>query len=71
VHALTAGGHEEVQTWDNCRGDFLFPMARFKLVKGKSKTAVPGARGGVPCVILLVSGMFLVSLLFYAILKSS
>ena len=46
-------------------------MAKFKLAKGKSKTTASGARSGIPCVILLVSGMVLVSLLFYAILKSS
>jgi hypothetical protein len=48
-------------------------MAKYKLVKHKSKTAGAGAgaRSGIPCVILLVAGMLLLSLLFYAILKSS
>ena len=46
-------------------------MAKFRPVKGKSKGAGTGAHSGIPCVILLVVGMFLVSLLFYAILKSN
>jgi hypothetical protein len=46
-------------------------MAKYRPVKGKSKAAGTGAHSGIPCVILLVAGMFLVSLLFYAILKSN
>ncbi len=45
-------------------------MAKFKPVKRK-KTAAPSARGAFPCIFLLLMGMALLFLLFYAILKSS
>jgi hypothetical protein len=44
-------------------------MAKFKPVKAKKKT--PPARGAVPCIILLIGGMALLTLLFWAILRSS
>jgi hypothetical protein len=43
-------------------------MARFKPAKAKKKA--PPSRGAIPCIILLISGMALLSLLFWAILKS-
>jgi hypothetical protein len=43
-------------------------MAKFKPVKGKQKAAPP-PRGGLPCVILLASGMTLVILLLYSVMK--
>lgn len=43
-------------------------MAKFKPAKaGKKK---PKRQGMIPCLILLISGMVLVSLLFWAMLKS-
>jgi hypothetical protein len=45
-------------------------MGKFKPArKKKSKTRQPS--GAIPCVILLISGIVLISLLFYAILRSS
>jgi len=43
-------------------------MAKFKPAKAKKKA--PPARGAVPCIILLISGMALLFLLFWSILKS-
>jgi len=43
-------------------------MAKFKLAGRKKKATAP--RGGVPCVILLVSGMILFLMLLYAVMKS-
>jgi len=41
-------------------------MAKFKLAKGKAKTAAR-PQGGLPCVILVIAVMFLVMfILFYA-----
>jgi hypothetical protein len=44
-------------------------MAKFKPARGKSKSAVP--RAGVPCLIALVSGMVLIMLLLYVVLKNA
>lgn len=44
-------------------------MAKFKAARGKAKIAAP--RAGVPCLILLISGLLLLSLLFYMMIKSS
>jgi len=44
-------------------------MAKFKPARGKKKEAP--TRGAVPCLILLISGMALVLLLLYFVLKSS
>ncbi len=46
-------------------------MAKFKPAKKgkKGKSKFPG--GAIPCLILVVSGMALITLLFYSILKSS
>ena len=41
----------------------------FKAVKAKSKTRFKDARSVMPCLILLLSGMTLLFLLFYAVLK--
>ena len=43
-------------------------MAKFKLAKTSRKA--PKARGMIPCLILLLSGMVLLSLLFWALLRS-
>jgi len=43
-------------------------MAKFKPAKSGKKA--PKARGMIPCLILLVSGMLLLSLLFWALLRS-
>ena len=45
-------------------------MAKLKLA-GKKKPAERSARSAIPCAILIVSGIVLLSLLFYAVLKSS
>ncbi len=45
-------------------------MAKFKPVKGK-KAKARGPAGAIPCVLLVVMGIVLLSLLFWAILKSS
>lgn len=39
-------------------------MGKFKLAKGK-KPSAPRAQGAVPCLILIVLGFLLVSLVFY------
>jgi hypothetical protein len=44
-------------------------MAKYKLAKGKRKT--PPTRGLAPCLILIVSGVVLMSLFFYFMLKSA
>ena len=44
-------------------------MAKFKPARGKQ--APPSARGAIPCAILIVTGMLLVALLFYSVLKST
>jgi hypothetical protein len=46
-------------------------VAKFKLAgrKKKATTAKPG--GAIPCIILVVLGIALMSLLFYAILRSA
>jgi len=44
-------------------------MAKFKPVQAKKKAAGP-SRSGVPCIILLISGMVLILMLFYAVVKS-
>jgi len=45
-------------------------MGKFKPAGTRKKTAGP-ARGGLPCIILLVSGMALLLVLFYMVMKSS
>jgi len=45
-------------------------MAKFKPARGKAKaTAAP--QGGLPCVILVISGMFLVMLFLYFVMKNA
>jgi len=44
-------------------------MAKFKPAHAKKKAAGP-PRSGVPCIILLIFGMVLILLLFYAVVKS-
>jgi hypothetical protein len=43
-------------------------MARFKPVRGKAK-GTPAKQGVLPCMILLISGFLLISMLFYLMLK--
>ncbi len=43
-------------------------MARFKPAKGGRKA--PKRQGMIPCLILLIAGMALLSLLFWAMLRS-
>jgi hypothetical protein len=45
-------------------------MAKFKPVRAKSKSS-PTAKGGLPCVILLASGIALVLLFVYLVLKNA
>ena len=52
------------------RGDTIAGMAKFKPAKGKArKTHAP--QGGVPCVILVISAMFLVMLFLYYVMKNA
>jgi hypothetical protein len=44
-------------------------MAKFRPIRGKKKDTGP-VRSGVPCIILMVTGMVLLLLLFYAVMKS-
>ena len=44
-------------------------MAKFRLARAKKKNTGP-AKSGVPCIILMVSGMVLMLLLFYFVMKS-
>jgi hypothetical protein len=44
-------------------------MAKFRLARAKKKNTGP-AKSGVPCIILMVAGMVLMLLLFYAVMKS-
>ena len=44
-------------------------MAKFKPVRGK-KAPKSSSKGAIPCLILVISGMLLLSWLFYSILKS-
>ena len=43
-------------------------MAKFKPPKGKKPQA--SARSAVPCLVLLVTGMIIIFLLFWALLRS-
>jgi hypothetical protein len=45
-------------------------MAKWKAAGSRAKAKNPKARGAIPCIIFLASGMILLMLLFYAILKS-
>jgi hypothetical protein len=45
-------------------------MSKFKAPKPKKSAAAQNIKGGLPCVILIISGFALVMLLFYAVLKS-
>jgi hypothetical protein len=45
-------------------------MAKLKPAGGK-KAAAKSARNAIPCVVLIVVGIALFTLLFYAVLKSS
>jgi hypothetical protein len=43
-------------------------MGKFKPVQSKKKAGP--VKSGVPCIILMISGMVLLLLLFYAVVKS-
>jgi len=45
-------------------------MGKFKPAKPKGKKA-PGKPGAVPCVIIILSAMVLISLLFYLVITPS
>ena len=45
-------------------------MAKFKAA-GKKKAAAKRPGGAIPCIILVVMGIVLMSLLFYAMLKTA
>jgi hypothetical protein len=48
-------------------GDTIAVMGKFRPAKGKAKkTRAP--QGGVPCVILVISGMLLVGLFLYYVM---
>ena len=52
------------------RGDTIAGMGKFRPVKGKaSKSRAP--QGGIPCVILVISGMLLVMLFLYYVMKNA
>ncbi|MBI4874556.1 MAG: hypothetical protein HY822_07985 [Acidobacteria bacterium] len=44
-------------------------MGKFKPAKPKGKK-LPGKPGAVPCVVVVLSGMVLLSLLFYLVMSS-
>ncbi len=52
------------------RGNRLnwFPMGKYKAAKGKKKKE--SSRGAIPCLILLITGISLFSLLFYLVVSS-
>ena len=45
-------------------------MAKYKLAKGKAKSA-PRPQGGLPCVVFLILAMFLVMFILYYAMKSA
>jgi hypothetical protein len=45
-------------------------MAKFKPAKGKSKVST-NPRAGLPCVILLISGMVLMMLFFFLVMRDT
>lgn len=45
-------------------------MAKFKPAGSKAKRAGRDARSAIPCAVLIVAGIAMFSLLFYAVLKS-
>ena len=52
------------------RGDTIAVMAKFRPAKGKGrKSRAP--QGGIPCVILVISAMFLVMLFLYYVMKNA
>lgn len=55
---------------DNIPCDGLFVMGKFRPAKPKKRTKPSSAVGAIPCLVLLVTGIVLLSLLFYSILKS-
>jgi len=46
-------------------------MAKFKAVRPKSTDATPQMKAGLPCIILIVLGMFLTAWLMYEVMKSA
>jgi len=48
----------------------IFIVAKFKPAGSKKPKAAQSKRGFIPCLIVLVVGFVLLSLLFYAVMKS-
>jgi hypothetical protein len=48
----------------------IFLVAKFKPTGSKKPKAVQSKRGFIPCIVVLVVGFVLLSLLFYAVMKS-
>jgi hypothetical protein len=45
-------------------------MAKFRPPRGKKHQATSSARSAIPCLLLLVTGMIIIFLLFWALLRS-
>jgi len=52
------------------QGVTIAEMAKFKLAKGKAKTAAR-PQGGLPCVVLVILAMFLVMFILYYAMKNA
>jgi hypothetical protein len=46
-------------------------MGKFKAARPKSTDAAPQMKAGLPCIVLIVLGMFLTALLMYEVMKSA
>ncbi len=60
--AIPAGGRANKER--------VFLVAKIRMA-GKKKTAAQRPGGAIPCIILVVTGIVLMSLLFYAILRTA
>jgi hypothetical protein len=52
------------------RGATIAGMAKFKPFKGKAKSQ-PAPQGGISCLILVISAMFLVMFFLYYVMKNA
>jgi hypothetical protein len=50
------------------RGDTIALMAKFRPARGKARKKSRAPQGGIPCVILVISGMLLVGLFLYYVM---
>jgi hypothetical protein len=66
---LRIGGTALCKVYAN-RGDTIAVMAKFKPVRKKPRAA-PLPQGGLPCVILVVTGILLLMLFFYFWMRSN